>query len=660
MLNAFKKSVLPLTINVAKKMGLGGVKPTQEKADELQALIKMSREERGALKLMLTQIKIDSKNLSEAGKSIQKEKVVLDQLRDDLRQAQDETKDSADKRVALKGDFDKLWAIGSQLQQEYGRMKESLRATREEASNTTEAVRDVEKKLRPLVKLNELSETTEERLAMLNSLAEHVMQKVKVLENQKHTVEHAVVESNRVSEMVWNMDVQIGKLNEGSKQAAQADETLSRIEHVSRAVMAKLEQAQKTKEAFFGDLTKLEKGRVELCEFVKGHFEHLALDRKEFESFEQRVQTLQSELGALESGFDGLAAKEEGVAAMGQKAADLSEKLTKLFERTEKLQERQDGLATLDSQLAQTEELGAQVTRQHETLVQGRKEVDTLRKELDELYKTQTEIAKVREQIGADRRAFEAFLQRVNEFRHFIPDLDSRMDAIRDKLSVVDEGTQKAATLVAMTDDLDNQMMRIAAHQQLVEKIDTRVNSLNVFSVSVDKRLEEQITRRNEVEALKHQCDVLGVQVGDAQQKLQAVSGLQHKLLPLTTQVATIKTQIDQATAAFKEAHRDETELAAQAKRFAELADRSRDVATTVDERLKQIQSASEELGRASTVKEELAQELGRVQARQREVGAHVKASEDQIKRIGQQLKQLDQRHSKLSFAERKIAAFEE
>ena len=234
------------------------------------------------------------------------------------------------------------------------------------------------------------------------------------------------------------------------------------------------------------------------------------------------------------------------------------------------------------------------------------------------------------------------------------------MDAIRDKLSVVDEGTQKAATLVAMTDDLDNQMMRIAAHQQLVEKIDTRVNSLNVFSVSVDKRLEEQITRRNEVEALKHQCDVLGVQVGDAQQKLQAVSGLQHKLLPLTTQVATIKTQIDQATAAFKEAQRDETELAAQAKRLAELADRSRDVATTVDERLKQIQSASEELGRASTVKEELAQELGRVQARQREVGAHVKASEDQIKRIGQQLKQLDQRHSKLSFAERKIAAFEE
>lgn len=164
--------------------------------------------------------------------ALKKERTGLDQLRDGLRQAQGEVKDSAEHTVALKGDFDKLRARAAQLQQEHGRMKDSLRSTREEATNTTEAVRDVEKKLGPLAELNELSKTTEERLATLNSLAEHVLQKVKVLENQKHTVEHAVVESSRLSEMVWNMDVQIGKLNEGTKLAAEADETLRRIEQV--------------------------------------------------------------------------------------------------------------------------------------------------------------------------------------------------------------------------------------------------------------------------------------------------------------------------------------------------------------------------------------------------------------------------------------------
>ncbi len=180
-------------------------------------------------------------------------------------------------------------------------------------------------------------------------------------------------------------------------------------------------------------------------------------------------------------------------------------------------------------------------------------------------------------------------MKRVEEFRRHIPELDSRMDAISEKLSVVDEGAQKAATLVAIADDLDNQMTQIAAHQQLVEKIDTRLNTLNTLSVPVDKRLEEQIARRNEVEALKNDCDGLGVRVGDAHQKLQAVSSLQHKLLPITTQVASLRSQIDKASAAFKGSQRDEAELAAQEKRLTVLADGSRDVAASVEERLKQI-----------------------------------------------------------------------
>ena len=732
-------------LDAFKKMGTGGGKPAQEQADELEALINTSREERGALSAMLTQIEVHAKKLSHVGKSLQqvndratgatgkleelstklstleartkgfelvegrvrslgdavgqaeqtadkllapdgelqkhrqavqqlatqtiqttanldalkKERTGLDQLRDGLRQAQGEVKDSAEHTVALKGDFDKLRARAAQLQQEHGRMKDSLRSTREEATNTTEAVRDVEKKLGPLAELNELSKTTEERLATLNSLAEHVLQKVKVLENQKHTVEHAVVESSRLSEMVWNMDVQIGKLNEGTKLAAEADETLRRIEQVSSEITTQLEQAQQTKTAFSADLTKLDKGRGELTEFVKAHVERLSLERKEFESFDQRVQALQNTLGALERGFDGLAGKEKAVVAMGHKADALGKNLDALSGRAEELAGRQEGLTDLETRLGQVADLGTRVTRQHETLTEGRKELDTLRKELDEFYKTQAEISKVRDQVGADRTAFEGFLKRVEEFRHHIPELDSRMDAISEKLSVVDEGTQKAATLVAIADDLDNQMTRIAAHQQLVEKIDTRLTTLNALSVSVDKRLEEQIARRNEVEALKNDCDGLGVQVGDAHQKLQAVSSLQHKLLPISTQVASLRSQIDKAAAAFKGSQRDEAELAAQEKRLTVLADGSRDVAASVEERLKQIQGVSEELTRASTIKEELTEELGRVQARQRDVGTHVKTAEDQIAQVTKQLKQLDQRHTQLSFAEKRIAGFE-
>ena len=42
----------------------------------------------------------------------------------------------------------------------------------------------------------------------------------------------AVVEANRLNEMVWSMDVQIGKLNDGLKQAIRGEETVARIEQI--------------------------------------------------------------------------------------------------------------------------------------------------------------------------------------------------------------------------------------------------------------------------------------------------------------------------------------------------------------------------------------------------------------------------------------------
>ena len=97
----------------------------------------------------------------------------------------------------------------------------------------------------PLAQLHELSQSTEKRLAGLNVLAEHVTRKAKALESQQQAVERAVVEANRVNEMVWAMDVQIGKLNEGMKQAAKAEETIVRIDRLSADTTERMDAAAK-------------------------------------------------------------------------------------------------------------------------------------------------------------------------------------------------------------------------------------------------------------------------------------------------------------------------------------------------------------------------------------------------------------------------------
>ena len=166
-------------------------------------------------------------------------------------------------------------------------------------------MKEIEKKLGPLVQLQELSKNTEERLASLNALAEHVSQKAKALDAQKHAVERAVVEANRLNEMVWAMDVQIAKLNEGSKQVARAEETVARMEKLAQETTAQLSAATTAREEFGREFARLDKESRALSEYLKSTVERLGVDKKEFDAFDQRLRALRARWARPRARMDG-------------------------------------------------------------------------------------------------------------------------------------------------------------------------------------------------------------------------------------------------------------------------------------------------------------------------------------------------------------------
>jgi len=183
----------------------------------------------------------------------------------------------------------------------------------EQQPAASEAVRDVEKRLGPLMQLQELTKTTEEKLTAINALAEHVNQKAKALEAQKHTVDRAIVEASRLNEMVWNMDVQIGKLNEGLKQIARGEETVARIEKLVEETNVKADLAAKAKDEFARESAKLEKDGRALVDVMRGYVEKLQLEKREYEAFDQRLRALQRSVIEAEGKMEGTMVAKRGV-----------------------------------------------------------------------------------------------------------------------------------------------------------------------------------------------------------------------------------------------------------------------------------------------------------------------------------------------------------
>ena len=112
----------------------------------------------------------------------------------------------------------------ARIAEDYASIRATSRDAREDSAAAGAAAWEIENKMGRLTQLQELSKSTEGKLAALNALAEHLNQKTKVLAGQKHIVDRAAIEANRVDELFWNMGVQIDKLNEGFKQAARGEE----------------------------------------------------------------------------------------------------------------------------------------------------------------------------------------------------------------------------------------------------------------------------------------------------------------------------------------------------------------------------------------------------------------------------------------------------
>src|SRR5262245_9304379 len=232
--------------------------------------------------------------------TLKMERASLEELRGQLRESESEIKHSSTHAATLKAELDQVRSLAGALQQDYAKVRETSREAREDTSAALTTAKEVEAKLVPLTRLHELSQSTEERLTTLNALAEHVSRKAKALETQQQTVEHAVVQANRVNEMVWAMDVQIGKLNEGMKQAAKAEDTISRIEKLAQETNAQIDNAAKLRQEAERETVKLTKEASTLLDSVRGQVDTLGLKKKEFEAFDERVRSLTTSVGDAE------------------------------------------------------------------------------------------------------------------------------------------------------------------------------------------------------------------------------------------------------------------------------------------------------------------------------------------------------------------------
>jgi DNA repair exonuclease SbcCD ATPase subunit len=452
--------------------------------------------------------------------ALKSEHATLEELRGQLQTSESETSQALTQSSTLRAELEQVRAVAAALTQDYATIRASSRNAREDTTAALTTVTEVENKVAGLARLHELSQTTEARLTALNALAEHVAHKAKALDSQQQSVEHAVVQANRVNEMVWAMDVQIGKLGEGMKQVARFDETLARTEKLTAETGSQLEAASRLRVETENETASLKREAASLLDAVRGQVDTLSLKKKELDALDLRLGTLQSGVGDAEARMEALTAKERSLTDLGQRIDAMSVRIEALTASADNMTEKQVALESLNDRLGEVDALTKQTSWQLDALRESRRDVEALRQEITEFYQARAEAAKLADALGASRAGLEAVGDRLTAFSAAAPELEARMDAILGKLALVDAGTLQAARLHDTVAALDAQISRVGMRVPFVEQFESRLNGLNALSADVDRRLEEQLASRGGLDTLKAQCEGQTAQVADAHHKL--------------------------------------------------------------------------------------------------------------------------------------------
>ena len=607
----------------------------------------------------MDQLAVEYRETRAAIEALGAQRQIITDAHAELERSHVDLRGAIDHAAGIKRHLDQLQSQTSALASEQAAIARNAEQVRDNSEVVTRTVKDVESKIASLGTLHELATTTEERLKSLNALAEHVTVKTKALDTQRVTIEHAASEASRLNEMVWAMEAQIGKLEEGNRQITRAQDVLHHAEELAEEVQNELDAATARRDQFRRETARTEQEGAEQLQRVRAQIERLAIERTSVDTHEQRIADLRGALDAAERQLEAVLARQEVVDALDRKAEALGQTVRHLSTELGEVSRRRAEVDTLAERLARVEATAREAEARQAGLESGRQQLEALRGELEAIHTSRASAAALCTQLHADRLALETARENIARFAADAPAIEHQVAAVLEKLSLLDDADRMAERTRETITELEAMLARSSDKLQFVEKVEQRLHGLHKLNTEVGRRMEEQLVRRADLEAIRTRTDEISAHISDAHQKLDAIRTAQEKLPAILECAATLGRDIEQLETRMNGLRRSETDLADQEQRLDALVAASRDHHATIAERTTHLEALAEELNRGTVLKSELIADLSRVQARHQETAARMAATEEQLKHVDALWQQLDDRQSALTVAEHRMAAFE-
>ncbi|TDI35766.1 MAG: hypothetical protein E2P02_27305 [Acidobacteria bacterium] len=559
----------------------------------------------------------------------------------------------------IRDDYDRLKDVVSSVRQESTNIDDKARFVTAQLERAEAATRQVEEVVKSLTNSHSLSKQTHEQLRQLNALAQHVNQKLRSLGATKELVDRANAQMNEVNEVVWDVDRKVKKLNDQSQWLKEIEGSVERFQDLRQQFAQDVEGAEQQTEKFAADGERVRTEITHALSQIQQRLESAALLKEEVEVANKRAMEVYESIAKLEDHLGALASKDDQIKETIGRADELTARLEAQKRDVDNIENKLQLLRSFEERLEGMKVLADKVSSQADAIAASEPMVAETRQQIQEFGEARVAIQRDLESLNQSCQEVKHAGRLLNDFRQASLSAEAAIREMAPRLQAVDVLQARLANLDQLSEKLDVRMAELEPRAEFVSSVESRLNRLGELSRAVDERLEGQLARQSELEAMRNSQDGLSSEVEDLKKLVSSLR--EDESLPRMEQrTIELESRIETSHEKLQAFELTEKAMQERARRAQELGYRLDGMTDTLEQNSERVSVVTQELENLNEGRREWLHEVHRIGEEQKSLSTQSNATIEQLDKIRVLTDALDDKQRQLSESERRIEHYED
>jgi len=466
-----------------------------------------------------------------------------------LKQQIAEFMDLASPFQAIQEDAERMRSQMDGLLESFGRLSEAHARNAESAENTEARLGTIEERTNAVAEqfealdnrtaaLQEMSGALEHLtkglpevrrdLVTLEALADHVKQRLGVLDEQRETVERATAQAEHLSDLIRRLDRQTQRQRENAQTVAKLRDEVASLGAVHATLMERTDavaaEQHEIDERHGEQRRELEAMRDEIAKGVNDTVARFEFERDGMDAVRQQVADLRQSVEAFEEKHQALDSTRHAIEAVESRAEGLEERMAALgnemrqaeadVEHAQRVHAEVDRVSRIAGELAQRIDLLEAPTT--EALDAAERRISRMEQRLEGIQARAELMDSVAERAAAIGReldsrqvAMEAAVARLDEAAksrdtvdQIVSDLNTRTETLTGALS---QAEARVTEVRGIMDELDRRTPEFGIVREQLARFEQRFHDWRNMEETVNRALGEVTGRQTNLEQVKQE-----------------------------------------------------------------------------------------------------------------------------------------------------------